>query len=101
MLTCKHAFYLPGTSQITDSPPVKQIENILHLAELCIELLQENTEFYADEFKAVRSLRFFVFFVQLVILGSPVVFRLFPGSKNYSLNIQRPFGRYLLWTLKW
>lgn len=39
-----------------DGQPLRKIEDILHIAELCIDLLQENQDFYAE----VTSLVFLV-----------------------------------------
>ena len=31
-----------------DGQPMRKIEDILHIAELCIDLLQENEDFYSE-----------------------------------------------------
>ena len=33
---------------MNDGQPMRRIEDILHLAELCIDLLQQNDECYAE-----------------------------------------------------
>ena len=36
---------LSGEGQV---PPMKKLEDLIHLAELCVDLLQQNEEHYAD-----------------------------------------------------
>lgn len=39
------------TSEIVEDsemPPSAKLEHLVHLAELCIDLLQENNEYYAE-----------------------------------------------------
>lgn len=33
-----------------DVPPAKKLEDLIHLAELCVDLLQQNDEHYAEVF---------------------------------------------------
>lgn len=46
---------LSGEGQV---PPMKKLEDLIHLAELCVDLLQQNEEHYAE----VKS--FFLFLRQ-------------------------------------
>lgn len=38
-----------------DSPPKKKLDDIMHLAELCIEVLQQNEEHHAEVSDSVLS----------------------------------------------
>ena len=60
---------LNGEGQV---PPMKKLEDLIHLAELCVDLLQQNEEHYAE-------------------VGPPLVFDVFSWHfpfNFYSFNIQ-------------
>lgn len=40
-------------------PPAKKLEDLIHLAELCVDLLQQNEEHYA-EVSTLNLLSFFI-----------------------------------------
>lgn len=49
-------------------PPAKKLEDLIHLAELCVDLLQQNEEHYAEVcwigfFCFLKNSPFFFFFV--------------------------------------
>ncbi|KAG8276201.1 dense core granule exocytosis [Homalodisca vitripennis] len=36
-------------------PPSKKLEDLIHLAELCVDLLQQNEEHYAEEMNVMKE----------------------------------------------
>lgn len=45
---------LSGEGQV---PPMKKLEDLIHLAELCVDLLQQNEEHYAEVKRSFRSVQ--------------------------------------------
>ena len=50
----RHSFRLSFDDVVSDAimdtgqPPSKRLEDLIHLAELCVDLLQQNNEHYAE-----------------------------------------------------
>ncbi|GAU94345.1 hypothetical protein RvY_06135-2 [Ramazzottius varieornatus] len=68
-----------------DGQPLRKIEDILHIAELCIDLLQENQDFYAEEFKSA-----FDWFSDLLVEHSEIFWSLFAVDLEAVLSSQPP-----------
>lgn len=43
-----HCFLLDDLRGETMVPPSKKLDDLIHLAELCVDLLQQNEEHYAE-----------------------------------------------------
>lgn len=52
------SFYITETEMDENASPSKKLEDLIHLAELCVDLLQQNNENYAE----VCVLHYFYYF---------------------------------------
>lgn len=48
VLTCWMNLFVDDLSGEMTVPPSKKLEDLIHLAELCVDLLQQNEEHYAE-----------------------------------------------------
>lgn len=48
VLTCWVILFVDDLSGEMTVPPSKKLEDLIHLAELCVDLLQQNEEHYAE-----------------------------------------------------
>uniref|UniRef100_A0A2C9K1P8 PH domain-containing protein n=1 Tax=Biomphalaria glabrata TaxID=6526 RepID=A0A2C9K1P8_BIOGL len=72
-----------GTGEVLgdDVPPKKKLDDIMHLAELCIEVLQQNEEHHAEAF---------AWFSDLLVEHAEIFWSLFGVDMNSVLDAQPP-----------
>lgn len=64
-----------------DVPPAKKLEDLIHLAELCVDLLQQNDEHYAEAF---------AWFSDLIVEHAEIFWSLFAVDMDRILAEQPP-----------
>ncbi|XP_022108476.1 calcium-dependent secretion activator 1-like isoform X3 [Acanthaster planci] len=64
-----------------DLPPEKRLEDVLHLAELCIDVLQQNEEHHAEAF---------AWFSDLLVEHAEIFWSLFAVDMDSALEVQPP-----------
>ncbi len=64
-----------------DLPPEKRLEDVLHLAELCIDVLQQNEEHHAEAF---------AWFSELLVEHAEIFWSLFAVDMDSALEVQPP-----------
>uniref|UniRef100_A0A2C9K1R7 PH domain-containing protein n=1 Tax=Biomphalaria glabrata TaxID=6526 RepID=A0A2C9K1R7_BIOGL len=76
-----------GTGEVLgdDVPPKKKLDDIMHLAELCIEVLQQNEEHHAEAFASA-----FAWFSDLLVEHAEIFWSLFGVDMNSVLDAQPP-----------
>lgn len=47
-ISCDFFFCIAETEMDENASPSKKLEDLIHLAELCVDLLQQNNENYAE-----------------------------------------------------
>nr|XP_018896820.1 PREDICTED: calcium-dependent secretion activator isoform X5 [Bemisia tabaci] len=67
--------------------PSKKLEDLIHLAELCVDLLQQNEEHYAE---AYRSDKAFAWFSDLLVEHAEIFWSLFGTDMDQVLAEQAP-----------
>ncbi|XP_064633820.1 calcium-dependent secretion activator 1-like isoform X2 [Lineus longissimus] len=79
-----------------DVPPERRLEDIIHLAELCIEVLQQNEEHHAEAFHKmklpfnVKIPRAFAWFSDLLVEHAEIFWSLFAVDMDAVLESQPP-----------
>ncbi|XP_013399919.1 calcium-dependent secretion activator 1 [Lingula anatina] len=68
-----------------DVPPERKLDDVIHLAELCIEVLQQNEEHHAEEFRAA-----FAWFSDLLVEHAEIFWSLFAVDMDACLQSQPP-----------
>ena len=51
-------FFFFNTETMNQATPARKLEEVLHLAELCIEVLQQNEEHHAEVMTQSQSIKF-------------------------------------------
>nr|XP_014284742.1 calcium-dependent secretion activator isoform X3 [Halyomorpha halys] len=67
--------------------PSKKLDDLIHLAELCVDLLQQNEEHYAE---AYRSDKAFAWFSDLLVEHAEIFWSLFAVDMDQVLSEQPP-----------
>ncbi|XP_014246144.1 calcium-dependent secretion activator isoform X5 [Cimex lectularius] len=85
---------LSGEAKVEDEitgetiiPPSKKLDDLIHLAELCVDLLQQNEEHYAE---AYRSDKAFAWFSDLLVEHAEIFWGLFAADMDLVLAEQPP-----------
>ncbi|XP_046406237.1 calcium-dependent secretion activator, partial [Ischnura elegans] len=67
--------------------PSKKLEDLIHLAELCVDLLQQNEEHYAEAFRSDKA---FAWFSDLLVEHAEIFWSLFAVDMDQVLAEQPP-----------
>ncbi|XP_035825527.1 calcium-dependent secretion activator 1 isoform X6 [Aplysia californica] len=76
-----------------DIPPKKKLDDIMHLAELCIEVLQQNEEHHAEfvwQSTNLQKVKAFAWFSDLLVEHAEIFWSLFGVDMNSVLDAQPP-----------
>ncbi|XP_030829496.1 calcium-dependent secretion activator 1 isoform X5 [Strongylocentrotus purpuratus] len=72
-----------------DLSPERRLEEVIHLAELCIDVLQQNEEHHAERDKPKES-KAFAWFSDLLVEHAEIFWSLFGVDMDASLDVQPP-----------
>lgn len=75
-----------STTDVT-ALPSKKLEDLIHLAELCVDLLQQNNEHYSEAFRSDRA---FAWFSDLLVEHAEIFWSLFGVDMDAVLAEQPP-----------
>ncbi|XP_078339527.1 calcium-dependent secretion activator 1-like isoform X6 [Crassostrea virginica] len=70
--------------------PKRRLDDVIHLAELCIEVLQQNEEHHAERVKANIVNQAFAWFSDLLVEHAEIFWSLFAVDMDSTLEMQPP-----------
>lgn len=79
-------------------PPSKKLEDLIHLTELCVDLLQQNEEHYAEVRGKTKNNRLIISFTILKIILSYT--QLFRGTEKVYFFVSNSFQDEKILTLE-